>query len=50
LLHVDLRGNVHVLWELKGRLLSFGISSPDSRHLAMFGGTIDSNIWKMEGF
>jgi len=47
LLHVDLRGNVHVLWELKD---AFGISSPDLRHIAMHGATIDSNIWKMEGF
>jgi serine/threonine protein kinase len=50
LLHVDLHGNVHVLWEQKGSTQAFGISSPDSRHLAIYGASSNSNIWMMEGF
>ena len=50
LLHVDLHGNVHALWEQEGSTQAFGISSPDSRHLAIYGALSNSNIWMMEGF
>jgi hypothetical protein len=47
---VDLQGNVHALWEQEGSTQAFGISSPDSRHLAIYGALSNSNIWMMEGF
>ncbi len=49
LLHVDLEGNAHALWEQKG-LRTWGVPSPDGRHLAMLGWTLDSNVWMMENF
>jgi len=50
LLNVDLRGDSHVLWKQEGGLGTFGIPSPDGRHLAMLGWTLNSNIWMMENF
>jgi eukaryotic-like serine/threonine-protein kinase len=50
LLHVDLQGNAQVLWRKEGGLATFGIPSPDGRHLAMLGWTLNSNIWMMENF
>jgi Tol biopolymer transport system component len=51
LLHVDLHGNAHFLWDNPG---SYGeattVASPDGRHLAMFGWTQNSNIWMIENF
>ncbi len=49
LLHVDLEGHSHVLWETKGPR-TWGIPSPDGRHLAILGWTDDSNVWMMENF
>jgi len=48
LLHVDLNGNANVLW--KNRLANFIAPSPDGRHLAFSGTTLDSNIWMIENF
>jgi eukaryotic-like serine/threonine-protein kinase len=50
LLHVDLRGNIHVLWEQKGKEVIWGTPSPDGRHLAMPGVIMNSNVWMMENF
>ena len=50
LLHVDLAGNSHLLWKKDGGIGTFGIPSPDGRHLAMLGWTLNSNIWEMEKF
>lgn len=51
LLHVDLRGNAHVLWEQEGEFVgSYGIPSPDGRHLLMLRSSISSNIWMLENF
>ena len=50
LLHVDLDGSSHVLWKQEGGMATFGIPSPDGRHLAMLGWTLNSNIWMMENF
>ena len=50
LLHVDLQGNAHVLWQQHGGKWTWGRQSPDSRHLAMLGWTVDSNLWMMENF
>jgi eukaryotic-like serine/threonine-protein kinase len=50
LLHVDLAGNSRLLWKKDGGIGTFGIPSPDGRHLAMLGWTLNSNIWEMEKF
>jgi eukaryotic-like serine/threonine-protein kinase len=50
LLHVDLQGNAHVLWEQPGGLQTAGIPSLDGRHLAIRGWTVNSNVWMMENF
>jgi serine/threonine protein kinase len=47
---VDLDGNAHQLWKKEGGLATFGIPSPDGRHLALLGWTLNSNIWEMENF
>ena len=51
LLHVDMQGNAHVLWQQPGGFASFiGTLSPDGRHLAFNGYSTNSNIWMMENF
>jgi Tol biopolymer transport system component len=50
LLHVDLQGNAHVVWENYGNNFTWGIPSPDGRHLAFMGWTDNSNMWMMENF
>jgi len=50
LLYSDLQGNAQILWKHEGGMATFGIPSPDGRHLAMLGQTLNSNIWMMENF
>jgi hypothetical protein len=64
LLHTDLRGNAHSLWEqqgnntpwtnivqpLGGPSFPWGVSSPDGRHLAIYNWTFSGNMWMMENF
>jgi serine/threonine protein kinase len=50
LLHVDLHGTTHVLWEQEGGVDFDAIPSPDGRHLAIKGWTSNSNFWMMENF
>jgi Tol biopolymer transport system component len=50
LLYVDLKGNARVLWQKKGSYQTWGIPSPDGRHLAILGGVVSSNAWMLEGF
>jgi len=50
LLRIDLNGKAHVLWQLKGSFLTYGVPSPDGRYLAMEGGTTESNAWMVENF
>ena len=48
LLHVDLQGNASILWS---QFLAIGIApSPDGRHLAFSGTSLDTNIWMIENF
>jgi serine/threonine protein kinase len=49
LLYVDLQSNAHVVWEMNGGY-TWGIPSPDGRHLAILGWTQNSNVWMMENF
>ncbi len=51
LLHVDLQGNAHFLWQNPGAYgEAAAVPSPDGRHLAMSGRTLNSNIWIIENF
>jgi Tol biopolymer transport system component len=52
LLYVDLEGRAVVLWQQE---LGFGwstqaVPSPDGRHLALQGYSVDSNVWLLENF
>ena len=50
-LHVDLQGNVHTLWEdTGGSGQTEALPSPDGRHLAFNGWTTNGNLWLMENF
>ena len=50
-LHVDLQGNAHVLWENTGGSgETLAKPSPDGRHLALNGWTTNGNMWLMEKF
>jgi Tol biopolymer transport system component len=48
--YVDLQGNAHVLWENGGGNFTEGLPSPDGRHLAIMGLTVDGNMWMLENF
>jgi serine/threonine protein kinase len=50
ILHMDLKGNVRFLWEHPGGIEIYGVPSPDGRHLAMRGWSVESNVWLMENF
>lgn len=53
LLYVDLEGHASVLWERRvaiRRNMTWGIPSPDGRHLALQTSTTDSNVWMLENF
>ena len=50
LLHLDLHGDAHLLWEQQGGVVTWGVPSPDGRHLAMPGNIQDSNIWMIQNF
>jgi Tol biopolymer transport system component/predicted Ser/Thr protein kinase len=50
LLRVDMEGRAQILWRQKGSSLTWGMPSPDGRHLAFSGSVINSNLWMVEGF
>jgi hypothetical protein len=49
-LFVDLNGKAHALWQQKSNSLTWGIPSPDGRHLAVLGEDFNSNMWMIENF
>jgi Tol biopolymer transport system component len=49
-LFVDLNGHASPVWEQKGSLQTWAVPSPDGRHLAMLGWTINANAWMIENF
>src|SRR5262249_16909569 len=52
LLHVDLSGNAHPIWQQpqpRG-FWSWGVSSPDGHHLAMLAGNWEANAWMVTNF
>jgi hypothetical protein len=65
LLHVNLRGNAHMLWEQKGSIAPWNgpyaqwlggpsapwaVPSPDGRRVAIYTWTLSANMWMMENF
>jgi eukaryotic-like serine/threonine-protein kinase len=50
LLYVDLQSDAHVIWEQEGGFATWGVPSPDGRHLAMPGDIQNSNIWMIQNF
>jgi len=50
LLYIDLEGHASTMWEQKGSFATWGDPSPDGRHIAILGTTVDSNVWMIENF
>jgi len=50
LIYVTRDGNVRELWQPGGSAVTWGISSPDGKRLAVLGGSYDSNVWMVEDF
>jgi eukaryotic-like serine/threonine-protein kinase len=50
LLGIDLEGNSRVLWTDRGDTKLDAVPSPDGRHVALFGDSVNENIWLMENF
>jgi serine/threonine protein kinase len=51
LLQIDVRsGDAQVLWRVPSSHAPRAIPSPDGRHLAIRGGSTDSNVWLLEKF
>jgi len=52
LLYVDLEGRADLLWgqPYSIRLYTWGVPSPDGRHVAILGFTVNNNVWMLEGF
>ncbi|MGA3210721.1 MAG: hypothetical protein ABSD20_05390 [Terriglobales bacterium] len=51
ILHADLNGVVQSTWQApEHNYAIWGIPSPDGRHLAVVGGSTDSNVWMIENF
>jgi eukaryotic-like serine/threonine-protein kinase len=51
MMHVDLQGNAHPLWELSGgSFQTIAHASPDGQHLAFYDFKTTANIWLMENF
>jgi hypothetical protein len=50
LLYIDIEGRASAVWEQKGGFATLGVPSPDGKHLAILGYTVDSNVWMLENF
>jgi hypothetical protein len=50
LLHVDLNGRAQTIWQQPQPLNTWGVASPDGRRLAMFGTSVDANVWMINHF
>ena len=50
LLYVDLEGRATALWEQRGSGVTWGVPSPDGRHLAILGMAGDINVCMIENF
>lgn len=50
LLHVDLQGNAHKLWEAQGSTRVWAAPSPDSRLVVISAIVLGGNMWTLEHF
>jgi Tol biopolymer transport system component len=50
LLHVGLDGSVQPIWRQAQSSRTWGIPSPDGRHITMFGTSREANVWLLENF
>jgi Tol biopolymer transport system component/class 3 adenylate cyclase len=51
LLHIDLKGNVDVMWQSESKSVSQALPSPDGKHIAFtVGSTGESNAWVIGKF
>jgi Tol biopolymer transport system component len=50
LIYVTREGEVHKLWEPSASATTWGIQSFDGKHVAVLGGSFDSNVWMIEDF
>ncbi|HEY4901306.1 MAG TPA: hypothetical protein VIH91_10865 [Terriglobales bacterium] len=48
LIYVSLDGTVRKLWEPNAASTTWGVPSFDGKHLAISGGSFDSNVWMIE--
>ena len=49
-LHVDLNGDVQTLWHQPQSVFTWGLPSPDGRHLAILGASSEANVWVISNF
>jgi hypothetical protein len=49
-LHVDLGGNAQPVWQQSQSAFTWGLPSPDGRHLAILGSNSESNVWMIDNF
>jgi eukaryotic-like serine/threonine-protein kinase len=50
LLFVDINGKAHAVWPQKSAPFTWGVPSPDGRHLAVLGAEFNGNMWTIENF
>lgn len=50
LLHIGLDGSARPIWRQAQSLRTWGVPSPDGRHITMFGTSEEANIWMIDGF
>jgi eukaryotic-like serine/threonine-protein kinase len=50
LVHINLRGEIHLIRENFGKDYTAGVPSPDGRHLAIETTADNKNVWMMEDF
>jgi Tol biopolymer transport system component len=50
LLYIDVEGHASAVWEQPGGFETWAVPSPDGRHLAILGDTVNSNVWMLENF
>lgn len=50
LLRIDLNGNAQPIWQQPTPMDTWGVPSPDGRDLAMYGTSMDANVWMIDNF
>jgi len=50
LLRIDLKGNAQPIWHQPESGETYGVPSPDGRHLAVYGEAWDANVWMIDNF